>query len=181
MTFMPKIDEPSVGDPTRTCGEAIIDAVRAGNDHETAAGWAGIWPETLSRWITRGAKELARMATTNADEPADTEKSYVNLTLQLHHVEAAAEARMTAQWQAHFGRDWHAIERFMAKRWRSKWGDAPKALELSGPGGGPIAVAAAVMSLDEAEAMLAQVEARVADGVAEAEVPALPAGDPVSA
>lgn len=165
MAPTPKIGEPSKGDPTRTVAEAIIDAVRAGNTHDCAALWAGIWPDTLSRWLTRGANELARMAADNTETPQDSEEPYVDLTLDLAHAAAAAEARMTAQWQAHFPRDWRAIERFMAKRYRKAWGEAPSRVELSGPSGGPVPVAAAVMSLDEAEAMLAQVEARALEAV----------------
>lgn len=168
MTFFPKINEPSRGNPDLTIGQAIVEAVKAGNPHYIAAGWAGIWPQTLTTWLTRGANELARIATENLDEPSQTEEPYVTLTLDLFHYECSAEARMSAQWQGHFGKDWRAVERFMMRRWPERW--APKAtrVELSGPDGGPVPVAAAVLSLDEVEQVLAGAQAREALEVGEA-------------
>ncbi len=146
--------------------EAIILLIKAGNTQRDAAGAVGIWPETLSRWLTRGANELTRMATEGHEEPEETEADYVNLTLELMYAQAESKIRMTAAWQGHFGKDYKAVRDFMAQRWPDEWGSKPSRVELSGPGGGPVPVAAAVMSLDEAEEMLARVEARAAQETA---------------
>lgn len=147
-----------------TVADAIITAIRLGQRQNTAAAWAGIWPATLSRWITRGNEELGRMGTENQDTPQETEEPYVTLALELAYTDADAQMRAVAEWQNHFPKDWRAIDRFMAKRWPDQWADhtggSTSRLEITGTGGGPVQVSAGVMGLDEAFALVAEVAAR---------------------
>lgn len=156
-----------------TVGEAIIVAITGGNTRQAAAGWAGTWPETITRWETRGLKELTRMTTNNTDTPTKTETPYVNLALDLHFAAADAEVRMTAEWQQHFPRDWRAVERYMRRRFPETWGEGPKRLEFSGPAGAPITVSGApmgVLDIGGAQAVLERAEARIAAEDAEGAV-----------
>lgn len=161
MPLFPKINEPSRGNPDLTCAEAITETIRAGSKRNAAAHYAGIWPETLSRWLQRGATEMSRMLTEGDEEPQETEEPYVKLSLDILHAEAMAEVRSVAQWQQHFPRDWRAIERFMQNRY-DDWKPAKREVELSGPGGGPVPIGVQVIGPDEAEAILARAEARQA-------------------
>lgn len=166
MTFFPKILDPvreECGlDTGATIYDAIVISVQSGATHEIAATWAGVHPTTLSRWIRRGSEEIARMAKNNLEHPETTEEPYAKLVIDLMTADADAQMRLIAHWDEHFGRDWRAVEKFMQRRWPKVWGDQPRRLELTGPGGGPVGIAAAVMSPDEAEAMLAAIEAREA-------------------
>lgn len=171
MVFFPKILDPAREecglDPGTTIGEAILISIRAGATHETAAAWAGLHPATLSRWIRKGTEEITRMAQTGTETPETTEQPYANLVIGLMTADADAQMRLIAHWQDHFEKDWRAVEKYMARRWPKVWGDAPSRLELTGAGGGPVQIAAAVMSHDDAEAMLAAVEAREAEAALE--------------
>lgn len=164
---MPRIDEPSPANPDLTVGEAIVFAVRTGNKKQTAAAWAGIHPDTLGRWLKRGAEELTRMARENLEEPQRTETPYVVLYLDLHQAEAEAEVRISALWQAQIAEDWRAGKEFMVRRFES-WAESRR-VELSGPGGGAIPVGAGVLSLEEAEALAAEIEAQAAVAAIEVE------------
>lgn len=172
MTFFPKINDPSRGDPSLTVAEAIIESIRQGHHHHIAARWAGIWPETLSRWRTRGANELKRIATENLDNPAETELPYVNLLLDIDFAEADGQIRAVDGWKARL-RDARDHRDYVRARYKAEWGEDPKRFELSGPEGGPVPIAAQVMDLDAAEALVARIEARVAGELAEASPEAL--------
>lgn len=165
--------------PLRTVPEALIEAVRTGHHPDQAAHFAGIWPQTADRWTARGLTELARMTTTNDETPQPSEEPYAHFALNLLHAEAAAEIDFATRWQAHFPKDWRAIERYMERRWRTRWGREPTKVELSGPGGGPVPIVAEVIRPDEAEAILARAEARGAAVAAESAPLAVgPAGAP---
>ena len=156
-----------------TVAQAIIHAVSERHlTHRDAANWAGTHPDTLQRWIRRGHEELTRTTLEGNEQPADTEKPYVELTLHLAAAEADSLMACTDAWVGHFGKDFRAVERYVAKRWPDRFGDQPSRVEVSGPSGGPVQVMAAVMTLDEAEARLAEIDARIAAELAEQ--PALP-------
>ncbi|HUV09345.1 MAG TPA: hypothetical protein VMX12_00085 [Acidimicrobiia bacterium] len=178
MTFFPKIEDPcrpECGLPEgTTIGEAIVQGIAAAAPQETAAPWAGVHPITLWRWIRRGTEEITRMASTGDETPQHTEKPYANLVIGMMTADADAKMRHIAHWSEHLDGDWRAIDKFMSKRWRKEWGDDPTRMELSGPGGGPIPIAAATMSFDEAEAILAEAEAAEARAAVEAGQVALP-------
>lgn len=166
-----KIDSPcrpECGLPEgTTTADAIIIAVKGGATHEHAARWAGIWPETLSRWNRRGLENLTHLAQHPTETPDEHENPYINLTLELSGADADGEMRMIAQWQEQFPKDWRAIAAFMAKRYKGTWGDTAKRMELSGPAGGPIPIMGAVLGIEDAESLLAGVEARRALGEAD--------------
>jgi hypothetical protein len=159
-----KIDgpcRPECGLPEgTTTAQAILLAIQGGATPTLAAHWAGIHPETLTRWITHGHKLNAKQHQNPQQPPKPNEQPYIDLANNITAHEADAEMRMIAAWQAHFPNNYKAIASFMAKRFPERWGNQPRRVELSGPGGSPVAVAGVSLSLEQAEALVAQVEAR---------------------
>jgi hypothetical protein len=112
------------GRPTKLTGAIqakVCEAIRGGNYRETAALWAGVPPETLSRWMKKpGAKFVAfRRAVLEAERAAEIRA--VALVMK-----AAAEDPNHAKW-------W--LERKFPERWGRR-----ERHELMGEGGGPVRV-----------------------------------------
>lgn len=70
------------GRPTKLTDDLaakIVQVIRAGNYREVAARFAGVAPETLTRWLTRGEKEKCgvyatfRQSVLEAEEAAEIE------------------------------------------------------------------------------------------------------------
>lgn len=94
------------GRPTKLtpeCQQKVVDAIRGGNYREVAAEWAGIAPETLTRWMSRKGHpyEGFRQAVLEAEKAAEIRM--VALVMK-----AAAEDPKHAEW-------W--LERKFHERW----------------------------------------------------------------
>lgn len=104
-----RIGDPSKADPAKTVGQVIIEAIRGGAEHVTAAHYAGVADSTVRGWLRRGLDEITRASTVDAanspgeDEPLEpylpTEAPYAELAEEILHAEAAMELRVVAQWQ----------------------------------------------------------------------------------
>jgi len=152
--------------PGTTIAEAITLATTAGATPTLAAHWAGTTPNTLHTWLTKGTNALNQQHTTGKPNQNPTLTPYIELTQNLQGANADAQMRHLANWQTHFESDWRAVAEFMARRWPDEWGrDRDRSVDA---GSGGVGVGAVVLSLDEAEALVAAVEARVALGVVEA-------------
>lgn len=110
----------------------IVDALRGGNFRETAAKWAGVSPGVVSQWMSRKGEpyESFQRAVDDAEQGAEVRS--VALIMK-----AAAEDPKHAQW-------W--LERKFPERWGRK-----ERYTVTGPGGGPLAVAIDVTKLSDEE------------------------------
>lgn len=152
------------GRPTKLTPDTatlIITAVRAGNYIETAAALAGIDPSTIWRWLRESEQD-------------DADQAKVDFRLALTRAKAEAEVRTVGAVQKGIqggallkrttrpGRNGPETEEqwappdpraglaFLKAAYPSRWRDGVHAVEISGPGGGPVLVAG-----DSAEARLA--------------------------
>jgi hypothetical protein len=112
------------GRPTKLSAELqarLCEAIRSGNYRETAAQWAGVSPETLSRWMHRkGARyDAFRRAVLEAERAAEIRA--VALVMK-----AAADDPAHARW-------------WLERKFPDRWGRRERH-ELTGEGGGPVRV-----------------------------------------
>lgn len=162
----PRINEISRHQPDGqdglSIGETIPYLIEEGMTMSGAAALCGIFPTTLQDWQRRGMNEIARMATEQLEEPAETECPFVALVWGCTQAEAVLQNKAIAAWQKHWPKDWRSVQAFMAKRFKDEWGETSK-VELTGANGGAIRVAAEVPSLDQVEVQIAQAEAQLAE------------------
>lgn len=148
--------------------DAIIQAVKAGARHRTAATWAGVHPATLSGWLARGAatwQQLEKQVETieNPDDPFATvpepERPYLELAMAVGKAEAYAEMRLVAGIYDAAKADWRAGQAALAARDRDSWAPTPR-VEVTGVGGGPVAHGVVALSAGEFERKMAELERR---------------------
>ena len=84
--------------------EQIFKALVAGNNRGMAAAYAGIRPETLSRWLSR------------------PESAYVNFAQEVAKAEAMAEIRAVAVIREASRTDWRAAAWLLERRYSLHWG-----------------------------------------------------------
>jgi hypothetical protein len=157
---------------TLTVHDAIIQAIKAGASHRTAATWAGIHPTTLTGWLTRGAhtwQQQEKQAetienpdtpnTTTNTQPPDTELPYLNLAQAVGQAEAYAEMRLITSIHGAATDDWRAGQAALAARDRGSWAPTPR-VEVTGLGGGPVAHGVAVLSEGEFARKMVELEQR---------------------
>lgn len=88
--------------------EIVVDALKAGAYHETAAGVVGVHISTLRDWLRRGARELRRLQRNPKAKPLKSERIYAAFSDACRKAMAGSElgdlktiARASArQWQA---------------------------------------------------------------------------------
>lgn len=145
-----------------TVPDAYLFAIKLGMNQEVAAAYAGVTSRTVANWMKRGAEELDRLTKTKSNQtPRKAEKPYFDFLLKIISYRADGIISATVDWRGHFKRDWRAIQSFTEQHYTPEgYGPAPTQTQLTGPGGGPVQIAAAVLTLDEAEALLQSAEAR---------------------
>lgn len=158
----PRVFETAIiqPDPTRTdltVGEAIPIMVLHGDRPVQAAQRLCVFPLTFRNWLARGMNEIAAMSAEQRDEPSDEEAPYVWMAMGVMRAEAEWEHWAIEEWQAHSGRDWRAVQTLMKAKFPELYSEKT-AVELSGPGGGPVRVAQ-IPTFDEVAAALARDEA----------------------
>lgn len=168
----PKIDQPSLCDPSKTVGVAIADLVAEGLPPDVAAPLAGVHPKTLDVWLTRGTTEIVRLVSSEiVDEPIlETETPYVALVEEVTMADASSRGAALMTLKRLGERNHPAMLAYMAARWSHLYGQKATRLEVSGPGGGPVRAAVSIPSLDQAEMMVAQLEAAHASQLAAIDV-----------
>lgn len=131
--------------------ERILGFVRGGSTHEAAARAAGIHPATMYRWLERGQRAGAPhndryKVFADAFEQADAEFEVVHVGLMSRAARGGdvIEERTVTRKDGSTVRivrraapDWRAGQALLRARRPQDWGDR-QAIEISGPGGGPI-------------------------------------------
>lgn len=121
----------------------IVRKIRAGNFAVIAATSSGITEQTYYNWLARGQEDLAA---------EDTRGSiYARFFESVKAAEAEAEVKQLAAMQT--DDKWQRRAWWLERRYPKRWGQK-SALELSGPGGGPLAVANTADAMEELEAFL---------------------------
>lgn len=115
--------------------EKIVAAVRAGNYIEPAAIRAGVTKDTLYEWLKRGGRAKRGIYREFSDALTRAEAEY-----EVREVAKLGEAADAGDVSA---RKWR-LERRVPERWGPRQKN-----EISGPGGGPIEIAAMTMTPEE--------------------------------
>lgn len=118
--------QPGSGRPSKfsqDIADRVVLMVRAGNYLETAASASGISPVTLRAWL-RDGRRAGRGAMFDFAE-------------KVERAQAESEAMDVNKLLQHGQKDWRALAWRLERRFPDHWREA-KALELSGPEGGPI-------------------------------------------
>lgn len=158
-----------------TVMDAILQIIRAGGTRKQAAIWANVAPSTLSKWITRGLAtweqldnnhdnpEKQATAIENPDDPYATcpepERPYLQLAMGVAQGEVAYDMRLVTSLSEHAKTDWRAALEVLRSRERGTWNTTPR-VEVTGPGGGPIAHGVVTFTRDSFEAKVAELEER---------------------
>ena len=111
-----------MGRPTKLTPEVqtkIVQAIAGGNYKEIAAEWAGIAPDTLSRWLSR------------AREP------YLTFRRAVLEAERVAEIRCVALIMKGAAEDPKHAEWLLERKHHERWGRRDRH-EVTGANGGPI-------------------------------------------
>jgi len=118
--------QPGSGRPSKfnqDIADRVVLMVRAGNYFETAASASGISPVTLRAWL-RDGRRAGRGAMFEFAE-------------KVERAQAESEALDVNKLLQHGQKDWRALAWRLERRFPDHWREA-KALELSGPDGGPV-------------------------------------------
>jgi len=113
--------------------EKIVQAIRAGNYAEIAAGYAGIGTTTFYRWMQQGWEQ----ASGRCREFREAVKA----------AEREAEVRAVAIVQQHMPSKWQAAMTYLERKFPERWSRREK-LEHSGPEGGPVEVEHSMVPVD---------------------------------
>lgn len=100
--------------------DLIVKGMLAGNFLETAAAAAGVWADTVRRWVRRGEKELRRRE--RGLKRKDVEDRYVDFAARFREAESQAEAGAAAEFRLAGKKDWRAAEAFLKRRHPDRWG-----------------------------------------------------------
>lgn len=165
--------------------DAILQIIRAGGSRKAAATWAGIHPATLADWVNRGLATWEKIHDNPEEPPVNLEKPgnpettpddplaslppserhYVDLAIAVTQAEVAAEMRLVTSLYEAAKVDWRATIEILRARERGGTGgctwNQKTAVELSGPGGGPVVPAGVTVLSDTAFAQkVAELERR---------------------
>lgn len=117
--------------------ERIVGIIRVGLTVERACAMAGIAKPSFYDWLRRGAR-----AREQPEEQRSAEDAACLAFLDaIEQAEAQAELRSVVRIGRAAESQWQADAWFLERRFPDRWGRRERH-ELSGPGGGPIAVAA---------------------------------------
>jgi transposase len=114
----------------------VIEALRAGNYMETAAGYAGLSKTALYKYLAMGKDAVEREG--KGETLTEEEQRFAEFANGVEKARAEAEVRNVHLIQtAAQGGTWQAAAWFLERSHPGKWGRREK-IEHSGPGGGPI-------------------------------------------
>lgn len=119
--------------------ETICKYLSQGNFIETAAAAVGIDQSTLRRWLSRGRREMKRLAVAPHTEADPVELPYLEFCKAADRAEAQAEVEGLAMLSAHGYKDWKALAWRLERKSFNRWGRR-QAIEHSGPDGKPAVV-----------------------------------------
>lgn len=136
--------------------KAIVASITAGNFAQVAAAANGITEQTYYNWLNRGQID------STSDDPEVSSSIFAEFFEAIKIAEAKAEVTQLRRMQTGTGWQRHAwwLERRFPKRWGAK-----QSLEVSGPDGGPVMVAAQeelTAFLDQRRDAIAAAEAALA-------------------
>lgn len=100
--------------------DLIVKGMLAGNYLETAATAAGVWADTVRRWVRRGVKERQRRE--RGLKRKQAEDRYVDFAARFLEAEASAEAGAALELRAAGKKDWRASVEFLERRYPKRWG-----------------------------------------------------------
>ena len=156
------------GRPTKLTPEVIAEfekALASGCYVETAAAYVGVHRDSYYEWLRRGREEKNRVnGGMNGRKVKQKEELYVEFSDTISRALASAEIRDIARIDLAGNEDWRALAWKRERRNPDRWGRAER-LEVSGPGGGPVAIT------------LADLAQKASDYVTVDDVKELPEGD----
>ena len=172
----PKLNTP--GRPSliydRHIVETFLKSVLKGNWRSTAARVAGISEGTVRDWLDRGeaveaaAMERIRQAggiadAVDPDDVPEADRVYLIFLKDFRRADASAEDRIVGGLSLQAATSPVASMGMLKMRWPKNWREAPSQVEVSGPGGGPIALSPVLAKLtdDELEARIKALEAEI--------------------
>ena len=147
--------------------DTYLSAIRVGNWSSVAATFAGISKQTVASWLHRG--EEARALDEQGLGVPESEQVYLEFLGNHEQAEAIAETTIVANLSKQSQTSAQAGSMMLKMRWPSRWREAPTQMEVSGPGGGPIALVPALAELTDEElaAKAAQLDAEISDADAD--------------
>lgn len=127
--------------------QRVVEALRAGNYQDAAAGYAGISHTTFHNWLNRGKEEARRIA--DGEKPKASEAIYVEFLDAVEKARSEAEVRnvMHIQRAAQDG-TWQAAAWFLERSFPRKWGRKDRH-EHTGQDGEAIQVSVSTSELEE--------------------------------
>ena len=124
----------------RRITDQIVVFIRAGNFTDTAARASGISPSTFYMWQQKGQAAVAVADETGRRVPAP-DVPFVEFALAVEKARAEAEATMVLRivQAAVDPKTWQAAAWYLERVNRERWGKSTRT-ELTGAGGGPVAI-----------------------------------------
>jgi hypothetical protein len=119
--------------------ERILQALRVGNFRTTAARYAGVSDSVFYEWIGQGREDRA----------SGIRSDYADFVDAVERAEATAEATLVANVMAAAPKAPQAALQMLSMRFRDRWGAVQK-VEVSGPGGGPVAISPVLGQIPDA-------------------------------
>ena len=139
----------------------FLESILKGNWRNTAARLAGISDDTVQGWLVRG--EAAQKLEDAGAKVPETEAVYLRFLHDFTRADASAEDRIVGGLSLQAATSPVASMGMLKMRWPKNWREAPSQVEVSGPGGGPIALSPVLAKLtdDELEARIKALEAEI--------------------
>ena len=124
---------------------AIVKEGEAGRKVADPCRTHRITEQTYYNWLNRGQADLA------SEDEADHGSIYAEFFESVKQAESEAEVKQLRAMQT--DDKWQRRAWWLERRYPKRWGQK-SAVELSGPGGGPLAVASSADAMAELEAFL---------------------------
>lgn len=146
-------------------------ALKSGAFLGSAAAYAGVRPETLSRWLEEGRRLAAIEEVVSGDpddprEPSPAEWELIWLAREVDQAEAEAEQRLVEYVEKAAEGEWRAAMALLERRWKDRWA---KRSEVTGADGGALQVDDVAERRQQVERALEQVARRLEAGEKAAE------------
>lgn len=165
-----KVENPRQPGTFLSMTEAIVQAVRGGNTHADAALWAGVTPPTLSQWLARGLQSLTAQETAAAETGAmsdipEADRPYAELAEQVLRADAMHRMKLVGHVNKAAERPdlWKAAVTALVAKETGTWRTPTRAVEVSGPGGGPVRSEVRAWGHDDARQFEATLKLREAE------------------
>jgi len=145
----------------------FLESVLKGNWLNVAAQVAGISEATVKDWLNRG--EAAKEVEDKGEPVPQDDVVYLTFLSDFRRADATAQDRVVGNLSKQTETSPIASMGMLKMRWPKQWREAPTQMEVSGPGGGPIALVPALAQLTDEElaAKAAQLDAEISDADAD--------------